>query len=44
MNVDFITMLLQPTFARVPLSSIVPVQRALPTVRLVANVRAGKSG
>jgi hypothetical protein len=37
-------MLLQPTFARVPLSSLVPVQRFMLSVRWVASVKAGKGG
>jgi len=36
--------LLQPTFARVPFSSVVRVQRAVLSVRVVASVRAGKGG
>jgi hypothetical protein len=35
-------MLLQPTFARVPLLSPVPVQRSVLSVRLVASVKGGQ--
>ncbi len=41
---DEITMLLQPTFARVPLLSWLPVQRFMLSVKLVARVRADKGG
>ncbi len=36
--------LLQPAFARMPLSGWLPSQRVVPPVRLVVSVRAGKDG
>jgi len=37
-------MLLQPTFPRKPLSSVVPAQRVLLSATLLASIKAAKGG
>lgn len=43
-RVKCLTMLLQPTFARAPLSGYLPIQRFVLSMRLVASIRAVKGG